>query len=87
MGEKTAEELSALDMPILGIFGAEDTSIPLETVEQFASTLEDLDKEAEISIYEDAGHAFANPSGQNYVPKAAEAAWQETTKFLNKHLI
>ena len=34
VGTKTEEELSVLEMPILGIFGAEDSSIPLETVEQ-----------------------------------------------------
>ena len=86
IGEATAEELSTLEMPILGIFGAEDSSIPQETVEEFESTLKDLDKEAEIIVYDDAGHAFANPSGQNYVPEAAEAAWKQTTEFLNEYI-
>lgn len=86
VGEKTAEELSTLEMPILGIFGAEDSLIPLETVEKFESTLQELDKEAEIVVYENAGHAFANPSGQNYVPKAAEAAWTKTTEFFSQNL-
>ena len=86
IGEATAEELSTLSMPILGIFGAEDSSIPLETVEEFESSLQQRDAETEIIVYEDAGHAFANPSGQNYVPEAAEAAWKQTTEFLNKYL-
>ena len=86
VGEKTSEELSSLTMPILGIFGAEDSSIPLETVNKFATTLEELNKEAEIIIYENAGHAFANPSGSNYVPEAAEQAWEETITFFNEHL-
>ena len=86
VGEKTAEELSTLQMPILGIFGAEDSSIPLETVNKFKSTLNKLGKDAEIIVYENVGHAFANPSGQNYVPQAAEKAWKETTKFLSDHL-
>ena len=86
IGEATEEELSTLEMPILGIFGAEDSSIPLETVEEFESELQQRSAETEIIVYEDAGHAFANPSGQNYVPEAAEAAWSETTEFLNKYL-
>jgi len=86
VGEKTAEELATLEMPILGIFGAEDSSIPLETVEKLDSTLQELDKDAEIIVYEGAGHAFANPSGQNYIPEAAEAAWSKTTEFLSQHL-
>jgi carboxymethylenebutenolidase len=86
VGSATPKELSKLKMPILGIFGAKDDSIPLKTVEKFQSTLEKLDKQAEFHIYENAGHAFANPSGQNYVPEAAESAWDETTKFLEEHL-
>ena len=86
VGEATTEELATLQMPILGIFGEEDSSIPVETVENLESTLEDLGKETEFYIYEDAGHAFANPSGQNYVPEAAESAWEETTEFLAENL-
>lgn len=86
IGEATEEELSTLSMPILGIFGAEDSSIPLQTVEEFESSLQQRDADTEVIVYEDAGHAFANPSGQNYVPEAAEAAWEQTTEFLNKHL-
>ena len=86
VGEATPEELATLEMPILGIFGAEDSSIPVDTVKQLESTLKELDKEAEFYIYEDAGHAFANPSGQNYVAEAAEAAWKETTEFLAENL-
>jgi carboxymethylenebutenolidase len=86
VGEKTPEELSTLEMPILGIFGAEDSSIPLKTVNQLKSTLKKLGKDAEILVYDNAGHAFANSSGQNYVPEAAEDAWKKTTKFLKKSL-
>ena len=86
IGEVTPEELATVEMPILGIFGAEDSSIPVETVENLESTLKELGKEAEFQIYDNAGHAFANPSGQNYVPEAAEAAWKETTEFLAENL-
>ena len=86
VGEATTEELATLEMPILGIFGAEDESIPVETVQELESTLKQLGKTTEFYIYENAGHAFANPSGQNYVPEAAEKAWQETTEFLEEYL-
>lgn len=87
-GELVTEpiELAALQMPILGLFGAEDQVIPVENVRQFEQTLDSLGKTAEIHIYEDAGHAFANPSGDSYVPKAATAAWEETTQFLQEYL-
>ncbi len=86
VGKATKEELATLEMPILGIFGAEDESIPVETVKELAANLESLGKTAEFEIYDNAGHAFANPSGQNYVPEAATKAWVKTTDFLAKYL-
>jgi carboxymethylenebutenolidase len=86
VGEVSQDDLATLNMPILGIFGAEDESIPVETVKELQKTLDSLGKTSEFHIYENAGHAFANPSGQNYVPEAAEQAWQETTEFLEQYL-
>ena len=80
------DQLAELEMPILGLFGGEDQGIPVEGVRQFEQTLDELGKDAEIVIYEDAGHAFANPTGQNYVPDAAEDAWEKTTTFLRETL-
>jgi len=40
-----------------------------------------------VQIHEyDAGHAFANPSGENYNAEAASTAWARTTDFLRVHL-
>ena len=80
------DRLAELDVPILGLFGGEDQGIPVEGVRQFEETLAELGKDAEIIVYEDAGHAFANPTGQNYVPDAAEDAWERTTAFLRENL-
>jgi carboxymethylenebutenolidase len=80
------EQLAALETPILGIFGAEDSGIPVEGVRAFEKALADLGKEATVRIYEGAAHAFANPSGTRYDAEAAEQAWAETLAFLNQHL-
>lgn len=79
-------ELDALKMPILGHFGEADNSIPMDNVRAFEQMLNDLDKNAEIYTYAGAGHAFANPSGQNYDLEAAAAAWDRTTRFLRDAL-
>ncbi|WP_416673503.1 dienelactone hydrolase family protein [Egbenema bharatensis] len=81
-----AETLSPLQMPILGIFGELDDNPSPETVREFEATLNELGKSAEILIYEDADHAFANPSGTRYNAVAAEDAWNRTIAFLNQHL-
>ncbi len=80
------ERLGRLDMPILGIFGGADQGIPVEDVRRFESTLEELGKDAEIHVYEGAGHAFANPSGERYQPEAAKDAWEKTISFLDEEL-
>jgi len=80
------DKLQPLDMPILGIFGAEDRGIPPEQVNTFEDKLNELGKDASIHIYEGANHAFANPSGERYNKEAAADAWQKTTAFFKEHL-
>ena len=80
------EQLATLQMPVLGIFGAEDRGIPLENVREFEAALGELGKEAAIHVYEGADHAFANPSGTRYNKEAAEDAWSKTLAFLAKNL-
>jgi len=80
------EELEPLEVPILGHFGALDDGIPVEGVKEFESVLAELGKNATIHVYEDADHAFANPSGSRYQEEAAETAWQRTLDFFAEHL-
>ena len=81
-----AEQLKKLQMPVLGIFGAEDQGIPPKTVKEFESALNQSGVSNSIHIYEGAGHAFANPSGTRYKEDAAEDAWQKTVSFLQENL-
>ena len=80
------EKLSAINAPILGLFGAEDKGITVNSVRRFETALERLRKDYEIHIYPGADHAFANPSGTAYNARAAEDAWQKTLDFLARHL-
>ena len=80
------ERLSVLRGPVLGLFGADDRSIPAETIREFESALTELGKPIEVHVYEGANHAFANPSGRAYNAKAAEDAWRKTVAFFAKHL-
>ena len=87
-GQVTDDEdkLSSLEVPILGLFGSEDRGISVESVRRFDDALERLGKDHEIHIYEGAGHAFANPSGNNYNAEYANDAWTRTLDFLGAHL-
>jgi carboxymethylenebutenolidase len=73
-------------MPILGLFGAEDKGISVNSVQQFEAALERLRKNHEIHVYPGADHGFANPSGTAYNANAAEDAWEKTLDFLSRHL-
>lgn len=79
-------QLEPLDMPILGLFAEDDRGIPVDGVRRFERALDALDKQYDIEIYPDTGHAFANPSGENYDEEAATQAWQKTLAFLRQHL-
>ena len=80
------ESLSKIKWPVLGIFGENDESIPVETVEQFEDVLTKNGITNEIYIFKGVGHAFANPSGDNYAPNETKNAWQKTLTFLSKYL-
>lgn len=80
------EELARLSAPLLGHFGSEDRGIPVTEVRQFEAALQELNKPAEIHLYEGANHAFANPSGTRYDEIAAELAWGRTLEFFASHL-
>ncbi|HYF04724.1 MAG TPA: dienelactone hydrolase family protein [Patescibacteria group bacterium] len=86
LGTITPERFAPIKWPVLGIFGGADTGIPVESVNQFDATLDQLGIENEFYIYPGVGHAFANPSGMNYAPEETKDAWEKTTAFLKKHL-
>ncbi|HEY6588691.1 MAG TPA: dienelactone hydrolase family protein [Nitrososphaeraceae archaeon] len=80
------ESLSKIKWPVLGIFGDQDKSIPVDSVKQFEDALNTNGITNEIYIYKGVGHAFANPSGDNYAPQETQDAWQKTVSFLEKYL-
>lgn len=78
--------LSSIQWPVLGIFAELDKGIPVDTVHEFKSALDEADVENEIHIYDDVDHAFANPSGERYAPEESKDAWNQTIFFLDSNL-
>ena len=62
------------------------STIPVTNVKQFEESLTQNGIINEIYIYKGVGHAFANPSGDNYAPNETKSAWQKTLSFLSKYL-
>jgi len=76
------DELSKIKWPVLGIFGDQDDSIPVENVTNFKVALDSIGIPNEIYVYKGVGHAFANPSRDSYAPDQTADAWNKTLLFL-----
>jgi len=81
--ETDPARLKKIHAPILGLFGAQDAGITPDDVHKFETSLKQLGKKIDVTIYPDAGHAFQNPNNQAaYRPADAADAWRRTTDFL-----
>jgi carboxymethylenebutenolidase len=80
------DKLASISWPVLGIFAGLDMGIPVESVQEFEKSLDDLGIQNEIYIYPNANHGFANPSGERYAPEETKDAWEKTITFLHNTL-
>ncbi|ELY6276613.1 dienelactone hydrolase family protein [Cronobacter muytjensii] len=65
-----------LTAPVLGLYGAQDTGIPLESVETMRHALRAANANAEIIVYPDAGHAFNADYRPSYHEASAKDGWE-----------
>ena len=72
-----------LRLPVMGQYGARDTSIKPDDVRAMQRRLRVPN---DIKIYDEAGHAFFDDTRARYVPSAAEDAWQRTLRWFNQYL-
>ncbi|PWJ38497.1 dienelactone hydrolase family protein [Sediminitomix flava] len=84
MPETDASKLKGLNSDVLGIFAAKDKWITPEVVGKFEESMKSLDKGCQIEMYEDADHAFANPSSPRYVEKDAQDANAKAVAYLKE---
>lgn len=80
-------DLIKLKEPVLGIFGVEDTSIPVTDVREFEKIIKEQGTKVDIYIYEGAGHGFSNPTNTVAFRKEQSVdAWNKTLDFLELNL-
>jgi carboxymethylenebutenolidase len=75
-------QLQRLPGPVLGIFGAEDASIPLAEVDAFQVALDAARIPNQITVYPGVGHAFVGGMDAIRAGGAAGAAWAEFLAWL-----
>lgn len=74
-----------LKAPVLGLYGAKDTGIPLESVEKMKAALADGSSKSEFHIYQDSGHAFHADYRPSYVEADAKDGWNRCVAWFKKH--
>ncbi len=78
--------LRTLPGPVLGVFGAEDGMISVESVRAFGAALEEANVPHEVTIYEGVGHAFVSASDPTEAGGAQGRAWRQLLTFLSERL-
>jgi carboxymethylenebutenolidase len=92
VGEKTLliprypiDVAAALAAPVLGLYGALDTSISLESVDTMRQAVNSAKSESEIIVYPDAGHAFNADYRPSYHAASAIDGWQRMLAWFDKY--
>lgn len=79
-------DLGQLNSPFLGIFGADDTSIPQANIDQLQAAVAEKGIPHEFTVYPGVGHAFLNSENLSDPNHPAGQAWQQTLAFFNQHM-
>jgi carboxymethylenebutenolidase len=77
-----------LKAPVLGLYGAADTGIPLDTVDKMKAALSQgtaAAKTSEFVVYPEAPHAFHADYRPSFRKAAAEDGWQRLLAWLKSH--
>ena len=74
-----------LKAPVLGLYGAKDTGIPQDTVEQMRAAIKAANGKSEIVVYPDAGHGFNADYRPGYDKEAAQDGWRRLQEWFKKY--
>lgn len=74
-----------LKVPVLGLYGAKDNGIPLDSVEKMKGELAKGSSKSEFVIYENSGHAFHADYRPTYVEADAKDGWQRCLAWFKSH--
>lgn len=80
--------VSRLKAPVLGLYGAADAGIPLDTVDRIKIALQmgsGAAKQSELVVYPDAPHAFHADYRPSYREAAATDGWKRCLAWLKRH--
>ena len=74
-----------LKTPVLGLYGAKDTGIPLESVERMRAALDKGNSGSAFHIYPNSGHAFHADYRPSYNELDAKDGWRRALEWFRTH--
>lgn len=77
--------VSTLKAPVLGLYGANDQGIPLETIEKMKQLLTAAANPSKIVVYPDTPHGFHADYRPSYRKEQAEDGWQRMQAWFKEH--
>lgn len=75
----------SLKLPVLGLYGAKDTGIPLESVDKMKAALAQGKSKSDIMVFPNSGHAFHADYRPSFVEADAKEGWKRCTAWFKEH--
>ena len=72
-------------MPVLGLYGAEDQGILLETVDQMRKALSASGGSSEIVVYQNTPHGFHADYRASYRKEQAQDGWRRMLAWFKQY--
>ena len=76
---------AGLKVPVLGLYGGKDPSIPAEEVELMRQVINEAGGKSELVVYPEAPHAFHADYRPTYRPEAAQDGWRRMREWFVKY--
>jgi len=76
---------ASLKAPVLGLYGKDDSGIPLDTVEQMRKALKAQASPSEIIVYANTPHGFHADYRPSYRKEQAEDGWKRLREWFKEH--
>ena len=79
------DEASNLKAPVLGLYGAEDRGIPLDTIEHMRQALQASGSPSQIVVYPGTPHGFHADYRPSYRKEQAEDGWKRLQNWFKQY--
>lgn len=79
------EVAANLKVPVLGLYGAKDQGIPVESVDKMRAALDKGNSGSAFVVYPNSGHAFHADYRPSYNAQDAQDGWKRALDWFRKH--